>query len=116
MANHLAELAYAIITARRNRQDPQKVCEVLSRGLAGSVVMQRKADMMIKKNFDPPQFRASLHLKDLRNAAHTQLKQHGEMEPYTRIALERFERLYKLGYGNLDHAALSITLSLRKNQ
>lgn len=106
VATHLALLARTIISAKKNGIDPAVECMVLNRGLAGSTVIERKAQMMIDRRFYPAQFRAALHLKDLKNAVQEQKNKHGRLDSFTAASFDRFRLLCALGYEDADHAAI----------
>ena len=67
VAVNIAAVAEALTFAKKAGTDPELVYQAIRGGLAGSTVMDAKAQMMLAGNFKPG-FRVELHIKDLTNA------------------------------------------------
>ena len=78
--------------------------EVLSGGLAGSRVLERKARMMVAREFSPS-FRAQLHHKDMGIVLRA-ARQAGVTLPLGALVGQLFTALNTQGGGMLDHSAL----------
>jgi len=78
--------------------------EVLSGGLAGSRVLERKARMMVAREFSPS-FRAQLHHKDMGIVLRA-ARQAGVTLPLGALVGQLFTALTTQGGGMLDHSAL----------
>lgn len=104
VAAHLQALAEALLVVREHGVDPITAMSVISKGLAGSVVVDRKLENMLAENFKPG-FRVTLHDKDLRIV--TDAARHaGLVLPLTAVVSELFKSLVARGDGPLDHSAL----------
>ncbi|MBQ1290671.1 MAG: 2-hydroxy-3-oxopropionate reductase [Lachnospiraceae bacterium] len=105
VACNIRALAEALTLAQKAGVDPQLVYEAIRGGLAGSVVMDAKAPMMIAGN-DKPGFKIGLHIKDLNNAlecAHAV----GAPVPMTASVQEVFEWMNSRDGGQKDHSAIA---------
>ena len=104
VAGHIQLLAEALIVLRAHGVDPATAFSVISKGLAGSTVIDRKLQAMLTEEFAPG-FRVALHDKDLgilRQAA----RRAGLVLPLTALASELIASLVARGDGSLDHSAL----------
>lgn len=104
VAINIAGVSEALLLGSRAGVDPTRIVEVLAGGLAGSRVMELKAQAMIDHAFAPG-FRVELHRKDLRIArgAATTL---GAPIPVASVVTELFESLAANGGDKLDHSGL----------
>ena len=105
VAINIAALSEAFMLAKQAGVDPQRVFEAIRGGLAGSVVMDAKAPMILSGNTRPG-FKVDLHIKDLNNALATG---HGVGSPLplTTTVMEMMQTLHADGLGNCDHSTLS---------
>lgn len=104
VAVNIAAVAEALVFAEKAGVDPLKVYEAIRAGLAGSNVLDAKAQMMVDHHFEPG-FRVNLHQKDLRNAqAVAESKQIGM--PFAEKAKEILDYLVDSGYGIEDHSSM----------
>ena len=70
VAVNIAALSEALVLAKRAGVDPRAVVAAIRGGLAGSKVLEQKAEKMLADEFSPG-FRIDLHIKDLNNALDT---------------------------------------------
>ena len=105
VAINIAALSEAFMLAKQAGVDPARVYEAIRGGLAGSVVMDAKAPMILSGNTRPG-FKIDLHIKDLKNTLDTG---HGVGSPLplTSMVLEMMQTLHAGGCGGMDHSALS---------
>lgn len=104
VACNIRAVAEALTLARKAGVDPKSVFQAIRGGLAGSIVMEAKAPMMIAGN-DKPGFKIDLHIKDLNNVlecAHTV----GASVPMTASVMEVMQWLHATGRGSCDHSAI----------
>lgn len=104
VAVNIAVLAEAMQMGQMCGVKPQKIFEAIRGGLAGSVVMEAKAAMMMDQNFQPG-FRMELHIKDLNNVVEA-AKAADAPIPLTQAVLEMMKVVRHDGGGGLDHSAL----------
>ena len=104
VAANIAALAEGMMLAKQAGADPYKVFHAIRGGLAGSTVMDAKAQMMLDENFEPG-FRVSLHIKDLANALETGNSCSAPL-PLAAAVQQMFLSLRAHGYDALDHSAL----------
>ena len=105
VACNIQALAEAMTLAQKAGVDPQLVFEAIKGGLAGSIVMNAKAPMMIAGD-DKPGFKIDLHIKDLNNAldcAHSV----GAPVPMTAQVQEILQWLHNHEGGQKDHSAIA---------
>ncbi len=104
VAVNIAVVGEALVLAQKSGVDPQAVFEAIRGGLAGSTVMEAKAPMMLRRDFDPG-FRINLHIKDLDNVLETG---HGVDSPLplTSVVREMMTALRVDGHELDDHSAL----------
>lgn len=67
VAVNIAAVSEALTFAKKAGTDPELVYQAIRGGLAGSTVLDAKAPMMFRGDFEPG-FRIELHIKDLGNA------------------------------------------------
>lgn len=84
--------------------DVERAIDVLSGGLAGSRVLDRKARGMLARDFKPG-FRVDLHHKDLGIALAT-ARAANVVVPLTSVVSQMMASLKANGDGSLDHSAL----------
>lgn len=104
VAGHIQLLAEAIVFLRKYEIPLEPALAVLSGGLAGSTVIDRKSAGMAAGDYSPS-FRVGLHHKDLgifRNAA----RRVGSSSALGAIITELMASLVAQGHENLDHSAL----------
>lgn len=104
VACNIVAMGEALVLATRAGLDPEVVFDAVKGGLAGSVVLNAKAPMVIARNFKPG-FRISLHEKDLRNAL-LAAESHKVPLPITSLVQQMLIALINEGKGDLDHSAL----------
>lgn len=104
VASNIQALAEGLTLAKKAGVDPRTVVDAISEGLAGSHVMDTKAQMMIEGN-DKPGFKVDLNIKDLNNVidfAHNI----GAYVPMCARANEVLNWLSSGGKGSADHSAM----------
>jgi 2-hydroxy-3-oxopropionate reductase len=104
VALNIAAVSEAFVMASKAGIDPTKLFDAIKGGLAGSAVMNAKAQNMIDNTFVPG-FRTELHVKDLTKAMDFAHKL-GTPLPLASQVLEMFESLQTAGKGKLDHSVL----------
>jgi 2-hydroxy-3-oxopropionate reductase len=108
-------VAEALVFVDAHGVDADAAIRVLSGGLAGNRILERKAASMVARVYEPG-FRVDLHHKDLGiliAAAH----EAGVAIPLGALAAQLMGALRAQGHGNLDHSALHLlveTLSGRR--
>ena len=105
VACNIQALSEAFTLAQMSGVEPSLVFEAIRGGLAGSVVMDAKAPMMMAGN-DTPGFKNDLHIKDLSNAldcAHTV----GAPAPMTAQVQEILQWVHSHDSGQKDHSAIA---------
>ncbi|NBJ88476.1 2-hydroxy-3-oxopropionate reductase [Acutalibacter sp. 1XD8-36] len=105
VACNIQALSEAFTLAQMAGVEPSLVFEAIRGGLAGSVVMDAKAPMMMAGN-DTPGFKIDLHIKDLGNAldcAHTV----GAPAPMTAHVQEILQWVHSHDDGQKDHSAIA---------
>jgi len=105
VAVNIAAVSEAFMLAKQAGVEPQRVFEAIRGGLAGSVVMDAKAPMILSEKTRPG-FKIDLHIKDLNNALDTGHGM-GSPLPLTSMVLEMMNTLRADGCGGMDHSALS---------
>jgi 2-hydroxy-3-oxopropionate reductase len=104
VAGNLQLVAEALAFIEAHGVDTGKAVQVLSGGLAGSTVLDRKAEAMLSRNFAPG-FRVALHHKDLGivlNAA----REAKIVIPLGALVAQLMAALEAQGDGGVDHTAL----------
>ncbi len=104
VALNIAAMSEAMVLATKAGVNPEKVYQAIRGGLAGSVVLDAKAPMVLNRNFKPG-FRIELHIKDLMNAMDTA---HGVdvPVPLTSQILEIMQALKVDGKAGNDHGGI----------
>ncbi|MDC4232475.1 2-hydroxy-3-oxopropionate reductase [Actinomyces sp. B33] len=104
VAVNIAVLAEALVLTQKSGVDPASVVQAIRGGLAGSAVMEQKAEKMLNQEFSPG-FRINLHIKDLNNALATGAETDSYM-PLTAIARQMMSSLKSHGFDGEDHSSL----------
>jgi len=104
VALNIAAMSEAMVLAAKAGVNPEKVYQAIRGGLAGSVVLDAKAPMVLNRNFKPG-FRIELHIKDLMNAMDT-AHEVGAPVPLTSQILETMQALKVEGKAGLDHSGI----------
>jgi 2-hydroxy-3-oxopropionate reductase len=104
VAAHLQALAEALFVVRAHGVDPASAMSVISKGLAGSTVIDRKFPAMLNEQFSPG-FRIALQDKDLRIVTDA-ARRSGHVLPLTALVGELAKSLVARGDGALDHSGL----------
>jgi 2-hydroxy-3-oxopropionate reductase len=82
----------------------QPAMKVLSGGLAGNAIIERKGETMLARRFEPG-FRIDLHHKDITITLAT-AREHGVAVPLTAVVSQLLVAAQGTGRGGLDHTAL----------
>jgi 2-hydroxy-3-oxopropionate reductase len=104
VAGTLELVAEAIVFLRAYGVDTEAAVEVLSGGLAGSRILERKAGNMLAGNFQPG-FRIDLHHKDM-GIVTTAARERDVAIPLGALTAQLVGAVRAQGDGNLDHSAL----------
>ncbi len=104
VALNIAAVSEALVLGSKAGVEPQAILDALSGGLAGSNVMDAKAEKFVGHDFDPG-FRVELHHKDL-GIALAAGREYGVSLPVTAIVDQMLESLKAKGRGDLDHSAI----------
>lgn len=104
VALNIAAMSEAMVLATKAGVNPEKVYQAIRGGLAGSVVLDAKAPLVLDRNFKPG-FRIELHIKDLMNAMDT-AHGVGVPVPLTSQVLEMMQAMKVDGKAGNDHGGL----------
>jgi 2-hydroxy-3-oxopropionate reductase len=104
VAGTLELVAEAIVFLRAYGVDTEAAVDVLSGGLAGSRVLERKAGNMLAGNFQPG-FRIDLHHKDM-GIVTTAARERDVSIPLGTLTAQLVGAVRAQGDGDLDHSAL----------
>lgn len=104
VALNIAAVSEAFVLSQKAGVNPEAVFEAIRGGLAGSTVLEAKAQMMLDRNFNPG-FRINLHIKDLTNAIEAG-HEVGAPLPLTSAVLEMMYGLKVDGHEFDDHSSL----------
>jgi 2-hydroxy-3-oxopropionate reductase len=104
VALNIAAVSEAFMLSTKAGVAPEKVFDAIKGGLAGSMVMNAKAPMIMDGNFNPG-FKVDLHIKDLANALDTG-HEIGAPLPFTAAIMEIMQYLRAQGMGQNDHSAI----------
>lgn len=99
-----AAIAEAMVFAKKNGVDPDRVYEAIRGGSAGSKALDTKLPRMLTHNFKPG-FRLELHRKDLTNAVAAADASFAQL-PQTRELLKIMRQLEAEGHALEDHTVL----------
>ncbi len=104
VAGNIELLAEAIVFLEAYGVDTDAAVEVLGGGLAGSAVLNQKAQKMLDRAFDPG-FRIDLHHKDL-GIVTTAARAAGVVTPLGALVAQLMASARANGDGDLDHSGL----------
>jgi 2-hydroxy-3-oxopropionate reductase len=104
VAVNIQALAEAIVFLEAHGVDTAAAIEVLGGGLAGSAVLNQKAQKMLDRSFEPG-FRIDLHHKDL-GIVTAAAREAGVATPLGAIVAQLMAAARANGDGGLDHSAL----------
>ena len=104
VAGNIELLAEAIVFLEAYGVDTKAAVEVLGGGLAGSAVLNQKAQKMLDRSFDPG-FRIELHHKDL-GILTAAAREAGVVAPLGAVVAQLMASARANGDGGLDHSAL----------
>jgi 2-hydroxy-3-oxopropionate reductase len=104
VALNITAVSEALVLGSKAGVKPQAIIDALSGGLAGSNVMDAKAEKFVGHDFDPG-FRVELHHKDL-GIALAAGREYGVSLPVTAIVDQMLESLKAKGRGDRDHSAI----------
>jgi 2-hydroxy-3-oxopropionate reductase len=108
VAGTIGLVAEALTLLDAQGVDLKPAVEVLSGGLAGSAVLDRKSPTMLRHEFAPG-FRIDLHHKDLGIALDT-AREAGVPLPVGAVVAQLMAAARTQGHGDLDHSALLLVL------
>jgi 2-hydroxy-3-oxopropionate reductase len=104
VALNIAAMSEALVLASKAGVEPELVYQAIRGGLAGSMVLDAKAPLVMDRKFNPG-FRINLHIKDLGNALDTS-HEIGVPLPLTSAVMEIMQALKVNGLGEKDHGSL----------
>lgn len=104
VAGNIALLAEAVVFLEAFGVDTEAAVKVLGGGLAGSAVLDQKAEKMLGREFAPG-FRIDLHHKDL-GIFTTAAREQGVVAPVGAVVAQLMAAARAEGDGSLDHAGL----------
>jgi 2-hydroxy-3-oxopropionate reductase len=104
VAGNIQLLAEAIVFLEAYGVDTAAAVEVLGGGLAGSAVLNQKAQKMLDRSFDPG-FRIDLHHKDL-GIVTSAAREAGVVIPLGAAVAQLMASARANGDGGLDHSGL----------
>jgi 2-hydroxy-3-oxopropionate reductase len=108
VAGTIGLVAEALTLLDAQGVDLKPAVEVLSGGLAGSAVLDRKSPAMLRHEFAPG-FRIDLHHKDL-GIALGSARESGVPLPLGAVVAQLMAAARAQGHGDLDHSALLLVL------
>lgn len=104
VAGTIELVAEALVFLEAHGVDRSAAVSVLAGGLAGNRILDRKAETMINRNFQPG-FRVDLHHKDL-GIVLAAAREAGVAIPLGAHTAQLVQSLRQQGHGDLDHSAL----------
>ncbi|HVV13751.1 2-hydroxy-3-oxopropionate reductase [Amycolatopsis sp.] len=104
VAGTIELVAESLVFLEAHGVDTQAAIEVLSGGLAGNRILDRKAAAMVHREFTPG-FRVELHHKDL-GIVQAAAREAGVVMPLGAVVAQLMAALNAQGDGGLDHGAL----------
>jgi len=104
VAGNIELLAEALVFLEAYGVDTEAAVQVLGGGLAGSTVLDRKANGMLAREFAPG-FRLELHHKDL-GIVQAAAREAGVVIPLGAVVSQLVAALVARGDGGLDHSGL----------
>lgn len=114
VAGNIALLAEAIVFLEAHGVDTAAAVRVLAGGLAGSAVLDQKAQKMLARSFEPG-FRIDLHHKDL-GIVTSAAREAGAVIPIGSAVAQLMAAARANGDGGLDHSALFRTVARLSGQ
>ncbi|WP_233151372.1 2-hydroxy-3-oxopropionate reductase [Mycobacterium lehmannii] len=114
VAGNIALLAEAIVFLEAHGVDTAAAVRVLAGGLAGSAVLDQKAQKMLDRSFEPG-FRIDLHHKDL-GIVTSAARETGAVIPIGSAVAQLMAAARANGDGGLDHSALFRTVARLSGQ
>ncbi len=104
VAGTIQLVAEALIFLEAHSVDTEAAIRVLAGGLAGNRILDRKAESMVNRTFEPG-FRVDLHHKDM-GIVTAAAREAGVAIPLGAMTAQLMGALRAEGYGSLDHSAL----------
>ncbi|HEY2957552.1 MAG TPA: 2-hydroxy-3-oxopropionate reductase [Actinomycetota bacterium] len=104
VAGTIELVSEAIVLLEAHGVEMAPAVKVLAGGLAGNQILERKAEGMLARRFDPG-FRIDLHHKDLQ-IVQAAARDAGVAIPVTALVAQMLVSLRSLGRGSLDHSAI----------
>ncbi|GHF63073.1 2-hydroxy-3-oxopropionate reductase [Amycolatopsis bartoniae] len=104
VAGTIELVAESLVFLEAHDVDTGAAIEVLSGGLAGNRILDRKAAAMVRREFTPG-FRVELHHKDL-GIVQAAAREAGVVLPLGAVVAQLMASLKAQGHGGLDHGAL----------
>jgi 2-hydroxy-3-oxopropionate reductase len=104
VAGTIELVAESLVFLQAHGVDTEAAIKVLSGGLAGNRILDRKAAAMVRREFTPG-FRVELHHKDL-GIAQDAAREAGVVIPLGATVAQLMAALKAQGHGGLDHGAL----------
>ncbi|KAA9151432.1 2-hydroxy-3-oxopropionate reductase [Amycolatopsis acidicola] len=104
VAGTIELVAESLVFLEAHGVDTEAAIEVLSGGLAGNRILDRKAAAMVRREFTPG-FRVELHHKDL-GIVQAAAREAGVATPLGAVVAQLMAALNAQGDGGLDHGAL----------
>nr|WP_042195189.1 NAD(P)-binding domain-containing protein [Kibdelosporangium sp. MJ126-NF4]CEL21774.1 2-hydroxy-3-oxopropionate reductase [Kibdelosporangium sp. MJ126-NF4]CTQ92554.1 2-hydroxy-3-oxopropionate reductase (EC 1.1.1.60) [Kibdelosporangium sp. MJ126-NF4] len=104
VAGTIELVAESIVFLEAHGVDTEAAVRVLAGGLAGNRILDRKADGMLAREFQPG-FRVDLHHKDL-GIVTSAAREAGVAIPLGAVVAQLVGALRQQGHGSLDHSAL----------
>lgn len=104
VALNISAVSEAMILAKKAGVDPERVCQAIRGGSAGSAVLEKKAPKIMDRNFQPG-FKTDLHIKDLNNVMET-AHGIGTPLPLTAQVMEIMQSIKADGRGGEDHTSI----------
>jgi 2-hydroxy-3-oxopropionate reductase len=104
VAGTIELVAEALVFLRAHEVDTAAAIRVLAGGLAGNRILDRKAQAMAERRFEPG-FRVDLHHKDL-GIVQAAAREAGVAIPLGAVVAQLMGALVAQGYGGRDHGAL----------
>ncbi|ANY08945.1 2-hydroxy-3-oxopropionate reductase [Pseudonocardia sp. HH130630-07] len=109
VAGNIALLAEALVFLEAHGADLPAAVEVLGGGLAGSAVLNQKAQKMLDADYTPG-FRIDLHHKDMGIVSESS-RNAGVVTPVAALVAQLVAATRAAGDGDLDHSALHRTIA-----
>lgn len=104
VAGTIELVAESLVFLEAHGVDTEAAVKVLSSGLAGNRILDRKAGAMVRREFTPG-FRVELHHKDL-GIVQDAAREAGVVIPLGAAVAQLMAALRAQGHGGLDHGAL----------